>query len=263
MKCIRFFATVLALSAAPVLVMAQSAFDGTWKVDLQSVEGSGTPHAVVLKDGVYWCKSCKPAYHIRADGAFHAVSGHSDIDMEAVHVVDDHTVRFTDKKDGKVVSISTIAVAPDDRTATYSFEDRRNGHDVNGELTAVRVAAAPAGANAISGSWQLQHYNTMSQNALTVTFRTEGDVLHFDSMDGTSYSATLGGKAVPVKGGDDGETVSVARVEPNVLRETYHDDKGRVETMITSTLAPDGRTMHVVSDNPRMGRKTTWTLVRQ
>lgn len=262
MKRILLSALALTCLGASAQVMAQSAFDGTWKVDIKSITSSGPPVVFLLKNGTYWCKSCKPPYHIKADGTFHEVKTDSGPRMQAVKVIDDHTVMLTTKKDGKVSSTDTITVAPDGKTAKSIFGGTVNGHPVHGELTVTRVAKAPAGSNAISGSWQLHKVDAESANAITMTFRTHGNTLDFSSQDGESYSAELGGKPVPVKGDDSGETVSVAKVGSGQLRETYWN-KGKIESVVTSTVAADGRHMHVNVDNRKTHRHSTSTMVKQ
>ena len=63
-----FLLGVALVSLLPVLAMAQSAFDGTWKVDLSKVQMPKKPDVLVLKDGVYQCKTCVPAMTVKADG---------------------------------------------------------------------------------------------------------------------------------------------------------------------------------------------------
>jgi hypothetical protein len=45
---------------APGLAMAQSAFDGTWKIDLKTTQFPKKPQVYLLQDGMYHCKSCVP-----------------------------------------------------------------------------------------------------------------------------------------------------------------------------------------------------------
>ena len=60
----------------PVLAMAQSVFDGTWKIDLNKAQLSTKPDVYLLQDGMYHCKTCVPAVDIKADGQDQKVSGH-------------------------------------------------------------------------------------------------------------------------------------------------------------------------------------------
>ena len=60
---------LLVLAAlAPVMALASSAFDGTWKTDLHTFKATGKPDIYELSGGMYACNSCAPAYKIKADG---------------------------------------------------------------------------------------------------------------------------------------------------------------------------------------------------
>ena len=87
---IQCLAGALLVAATPAL--AADRFDGTWKGDVASATVTGKPDTLLLKNGMYTCSSCTPAYTIKADGAFHAVKGKSYWDETSVAIVDDHTV---------------------------------------------------------------------------------------------------------------------------------------------------------------------------
>src|SRR5438309_814829 len=48
---------------------AQSALNGTWKVDMSKVDFSKKPDVFLLQNGMYECKTCTPAYKVKADGS--------------------------------------------------------------------------------------------------------------------------------------------------------------------------------------------------
>jgi hypothetical protein len=52
----------------PAPVMAQRAFDGTWKIDLNKAHMPMKPDDLVLKNGMYACKTRAPAISVKADG---------------------------------------------------------------------------------------------------------------------------------------------------------------------------------------------------
>lgn len=141
-------------SLVPVLAIAQSALDGTWKVDVNKAEFPKKPDVYLLQNGMYQCKTCVPPVDIKADGQDQKVTGHPHYDMAAIKVVNDHQIEETDKKGGKTVATSTMTVSPDGNTLTFEFTDssNTNGAPVTGKGEATRVAKGPAGANAISGS---------------------------------------------------------------------------------------------------------------
>ena len=62
------FPLKLAVLWMPMLAAAQSAFDGTWKVDMNKVDFPKKPDVFLLQDGMYECKTCTPPYKVKADG---------------------------------------------------------------------------------------------------------------------------------------------------------------------------------------------------
>src|SRR5438552_2104796 len=91
---------MLCAVVAPSCAMADSPIDGIWKADLSSAQMPKKPDVFSLKDGMYSCKTCVPAYTIKADGTDQAVSGHPYFDTIAIKVVDANTIEETDKKGG-------------------------------------------------------------------------------------------------------------------------------------------------------------------
>src|SRR5258708_23758806 len=142
---------VVMLSALLVTAMAaaQSAFNGTWKIDMSKVDFPEKPDVLVLQKGIYTCKTCAPPYTVKADGKDYPVKGHPYFDTVAIKVVDDHTIEETDKKAGKVVGNSHLAVSGDGDTLNFSFSDSSNtngGPPGTCRGQATPVAKGPAGA---------------------------------------------------------------------------------------------------------------------
>jgi hypothetical protein len=73
----------------PAPAIAQDAFDGTWKVDLNKAHMPKKPDVLLLQNGIYECKTCTPAVSIKADGEDHKVTGHPYFDTMAVKATDD------------------------------------------------------------------------------------------------------------------------------------------------------------------------------
>ncbi|WP_254424401.1 hypothetical protein [Rhodanobacter sp. C05] len=248
----------------PTPAMAQSAFDGTWKVDLSKVHAPKKPDVLLLQNGMYDCKTCAPAISIKADGTGQQVTGHPYFDMMAVKVVDDHTIQETDKKAGKVVATSTMTVAPDDKTATFEFTDssNTNADPVTGKGTMMRVAKGPAGAHAISGSWRTTSYGNVSDNGLTFTYKVDGDSLSMTSPTGQSYSAKTDGTDAPYKGDPGTTSVSVKKLDKNTLQETDKRD-GKVISIAKMTVAADGKTMTIAVNDKLRGTSMSLVAAKQ
>lgn len=252
----------LAVPAAPAL--AQSAFDGTWKADLSSVQMPTKPDVMLLQNGTYTCSSCVPAYSVKADGAFHAVADHPYFDMESVKIVDDRSVMFSQKKAGKIVSTATNSISRDGKTLSYTFTDSSNasGPPVTGNGTETRTEDGPAGSHAISGSWQPASYDNVSDNGLMVTFKTTGDMLHMSSPTGQSYDARFGGGDVPIKGDKAGTTASVVKLADGSIQETDKRD-GKVVSVYTMAISADGKTMNATSEDKVQGTTMSYKATKQ
>ena len=239
---------------------AAGGINGTWKADLSTVQIDQKPDQLLLKDGKYSCLSCNPPIEVAADGAFHPFKGSAYSDSMAVKVVDDHTVTRTSQKAGKPTGETTMTVSADGNTLTGSFKDMTTPTPVTGKYTETRVAAAPAGAHAISGSWKPAKIDTVSDEGLVTTFNLEGDTLHMSTPAGVSYAAKLDGTDAPIQG-DPGHTVaSVKKLNDNTYQETDKRD-GKVVGIATMTLA-DGK-MNVVFEDKRQGSTTKYTATKE
>jgi hypothetical protein len=260
-----FFLAALAALLMPVLAMAQSAFDGTWKVNMNKVEFPKKPDMFLLQNGMYECKTCTPPYNIKADGTDQSVSGHPYFDSVAIKVVNDHEIEETDKKNGKVVSTSTTTVSPDGNTAMFSFSDSSNtngGPPVTGKGEATRVAKGPAGSNAISGSWRTTKMESLSDNATTWTYKVSGDEITMTNPTGQSYSAKLNGSDAPMKGDPGITSVSVKMMGKDMLEETDKRD-GKVIGVFKMTVAADGKTAKASFDDKLQNRTTDFDVTKQ
>src|SRR5260370_3876315 len=200
MKKPRSFVLLLAL-LAPVLAMAQSVFDGTWKVDMKTAQFPTKPDVYLLQNGMYHCKTCVPAIAIKADGQDQKVTGHPYFDTMNIKLVNDRTIEELDKKNGKTVAISKSWVSPDGNKMMFEFSDSSatSGDPVTGKGEATRVAKGPAGGPPISGSWRMAKMDSVSDNGLAFTYKVDGDSLTMSNPTGQTYTAKLDWAAAPYK----------------------------------------------------------------
>jgi hypothetical protein len=237
---------LLASLLLPGLATAQSAFDGTWKIDVNKVDFPKKPDVYLLQSGMYECKTCVPPVNVKADGQDHAVTGHPYYDAVAIKVISDHEIEETDKKNGKTVATSTTTVSADGNTMTFEFSDSSNTNaaPVTGKGEATRVTKGPAGADAISGSWRTTKVETISDNAITSTYKVSGDELTMTTPTGQSYTAKLDGTEAPYKGDPGTTSVSVKQMGKNTIEETDKRD-GKVISVARITVAADGKSMTI------------------
>jgi hypothetical protein len=264
MKKLLFLVSLGAL-LVPNLATAQSAFDGTWKISLNNVGWSRKPDVFLLEKGMYTCKTCVPPYTVKADGSDQAVTGHPYFDTIAIKVVSDHEIQETDKKNGKVVGTSTTAISPDGKTAMWSFTDSSNtngGPPVTGKGESTLVMKGPAGSHAASGSWRISKMADMSDNGLIWSYKVTGDTITMNARSGQSYTARLDGTDAPMNGDPGVTSVSVKMVSKRVLEETDKRD-GKAISVMTLTVAPDGKTAKASALDKLENRTTSFDIVKQ
>ena len=262
MKRILFLA-MFGLLLTPVLATAQSAFDGTWKVDMNKVDFPKKPYVYSLQNGMYECKTCVRPVEVKADGMDQKVMGHPYYDSVAIKVVNDHEVEETDKKDGKVVGTSKLMVSPDGKTMTFEFTDssNTNGAPVTGKGEDMRVGdKPPAGANMITGSWRTTKFENMSDNGITWTYKVSGDQLTMTTPTGQSYTAKMDGTEAPMKGDPGISSVSVKKMGNNTIEETDMRN-GKVIGVMKATVS--GNTLTCMYDDKLQGSTMKYTATKQ
>jgi len=247
----------------PVLAVAQSPLDGTWKNDLSKIQFPTKPDVYVLQNRMYECKTCVPPINIKADGTDQKVTGDPYSDTMSVKVIDDHTVETTNKKAGKVVGTGKNSISSDGSTLTVSWTDsgEPSGGTQTGTYTAKRVAKGSAGAHLLSGSWEGQKQEA-SDTAVTWTYKVNGDELTMHTLTGQSYTAKLDGTDAPYKGDPGTTSVSAKMLNKNTLEETHKRD-GKVVWIGKLTIASDGKTATWVADDKLQGTTMQGVAVKQ
>ena len=258
------FVGLAILLLMPVVAAAQSAFDGTWKIDMNKVEFPKKPDVYVLQNGMYECKTCVPPYKIKADGTDQKVTGHPYYDTVAIKVVNDHQVEETDKKGGKTVGTSSMTVSSDGKTLTFVFSDSSNSNadPVTGKGEATRVAAGPAGSHATSGSWRTTKLQNISDNGVVWTYKVSGDEVTMTTPTGQSYTAKVNGPQAPFKGDPGTTSVSLKMIGKSALEETDYRS-GKAISVTKYVLAPDGKTMKAMWDDKLRGTTGEFTAMKQ
>lgn len=257
------FLVLLLLSwLAPV--RAQSPFDGVWKIDPAQSQNSSKPDVYLLQDNRYRCTSCDPPLDITADGQDHKIIGASCYDTVSLKVVDDRTTLETDKRNGKTVGTTKMTVSPDGNSAIIDWTENCNaqGDVVSGKLLFSRVGHGPRGSHVVSGTWQFVKRLNVSENALVVTLKLEGDTFRFADPTGQSFSARLDGTETPYKGGLSHMIVSVRRLGENTVEVTNKND-GKVVEVWRLTPSADGKAMTVFMENRTTGSTQQFIAYKQ
>jgi hypothetical protein len=244
----------LALWLLDAQALAQSPFDGKWRIDLDSSRRSQPSDIYLLQDGKYQCKSCDPSVEIPADGSETKITGDPCYDSVSIRVVDDRTTEETYKRGAATVGTSRMTVSSDGQTATVEWMESCNakGDQITGKDVLGRVDKGPRGAHAISGSWRIVKSLNRSDNALVATIRLDGNTFEFADPAGQSYSAKLDGTETPLKGDISHTTVSLKRIGANTVEETDKREGKIVETT-RFTVSPDGKTLTITIEKPNNG----------
>lgn len=258
---LRYLILPLLVAAAPAI--AQSAFDGTWKADMTSLQVQSKPDSFQVKDGVYRCDTCIPAYSVPADGAFHAVKGKDYWDDVAVTVVDDHSVKSTFRKAGKVIAENTNTVSADGMTLNIVSHNTNNGGNVPIDSTGseARVGAPIPGAHLTSGQWKAAPPTSTSDAAMTMTIALHDGMLRLKSGLGETLEAKIGGPYT-LNVGDPGKTMTkVAQPDAGTLVLTDMR-AGKLVQVSTYTVGADGK-LHGSWKDPQSGSTGGFVATKQ
>jgi hypothetical protein len=251
---------LLVFLAAPGV--AQKAFDGTWRINLQSGEVKGNDR-YALQDGVWHCYTCGPEITVQADGKPHKVSSQPYFDTATVREVDDHTVEITSEKNGKPSGTNKITTSNGGKVLTSEGTfTTDNGQQIKMSTIYDRVGNAPASGNKVSGTWHQRKIENASENITKVTYKANDDGLVMSDLLGDSYDAKFDGKDYPFKGDPGTSSVSLKKIDANTIEETDKRN-GKVISVSRMTVAADGKTMKVAVDDKLHNQTANWTAEKE
>lgn len=249
------FATLL----LPAMALAGTGFDGTWKMNIESAITTGKPMVLLLTGGEYTCVFCTPPYTVKADGAEHQVTGQAYFDTVKVTVTGASSADIVLQRGSKELVRFSDTVSADGKILTSKVTNRSGAQTETDELTAMRVAAAPAGSHPLSGSWvELQHV-AGEQRPVEYRMTAEGFQMRWN---GQSYDAKFDGKEYPVVGDPGKTSVTLRKIDDATIEETDHRD-GKVVHEIRLALAKDGKTIKVTDRDVTKGQTLSYTVERQ
>jgi hypothetical protein len=107
-----------------------------------------------------------------------------------------------------------------------------------------RVGSHKPGTHDVSGSWLLDKWLELSENAKEVTFEETQDGLNAKDQTGFSYSAKFDGKDYPVQGTPELDTVVLKRINDSTVEEILKY-KGKVKNTSQMTVSADGKMMTI------------------
>lgn len=235
---------IVLLLLAPAISFGQSPFDGTW---LFTAQLPTEPAVYLLAKGMFRCSGCLPNMEIEADGNDHKVTGAPYWDTVNLQTVDAHTVVFIAKKAGKTMFTEVDAVSPDGATLTQLVKDTTEAETVTLETRNRRIAKAPPGSHAVSGSWRAYRTNR-SRNGSITHYKCTSNGFSAESPLGEKFNAKFDGKDYPVEDDPGHTVVSARRLSPNDVVLTSKRN-GKVVAIKQMSVTPGGKSIHVVFKN--------------
>ena len=248
---------VLLLLSSSV-AFSQSAFDGTW---LYTAQLPPEPAVYLLAKGMFHCSGCLLNAEIEADGTDHKVTELAYWDALNVQAVDAHTVVLIAKKAGKTMFTEVDAVSLDGGTMTQLVKDTTEAATVTIQTLSRRIAKAPADSHAISGSWRAYQTNR-SKNGSTTRYKYTADGFSAETPLGEKFNAKFDGKDYPVED-DPGHTMVSAKLLSPETVELTSKRNGKIVSIKQMSVAPDGKSIHVIFKNGDGEPMTTFDLKRQ
>jgi len=239
--------------------LAQSRFDGTWQMKMDTLEFSAPPEDYLLVDGMYHCKSCIPKVDVKTDGIDYAVAGYN-YDTMAVQILDDHAIKFTMKKAGKPYFKCIETVSSDGQKMTEDFTNTMEAETVTGKAGFTRVGNGPAGSHALSGQWRMDTVKNATRAGTLQVFQTTAGVMKI-SDGSSSYEVRLDGKDYADRG-DVHSTRSMKLIDEYRLEETDKAD-GKVSGVSRWVISKDGKLMHVEFSSMKRGQTMRYTAEKQ
>lgn len=255
----RFPQALLFFALTPGL-LAQSRFDGIWRMKMETLEFSGNPEDYLVADGIYHCLSCVPKVDVRTDGIDYKVTGHEAFyDTIAIRTLNDRALEFAFKKKGKLGATSKETVAADGKTMLEEFKNAAEKDPIVGKAVFIRVGDSPAGSHALSGKWQMRTIRNDTEAGTLTTYRSIAGGLKIIS-GREAFEVKFDGKDYPA-GKDLHSTVSLTLVDESTIEETDKHD-GIILTVSRMRVSADGTTMKVESIDKQRGGTMTYTAER-
>src|SRR6266478_4574802 len=216
---------VALLLFAPSFLFAQSRFDGTWKMKMDTLRFSGTPEEYLFDKEMYHCLSCVPKVDVKTDGTDQKVAGYANYDTLAVRILDSNSVEFSNTMEAETVT---------------------------GKAGFTRVGKGPIGSHALSGVWRMDTVKNATRAGTLTTIQTTADGVRFS--DGSqSYEARFD---------DTDSPVSLKQIDDYTIEETHKRD-GKVVGVKRMSVSKDGKSMRIEAADKQRGTTMTYTAEKQ
>ncbi|MBA2933435.1 hypothetical protein HZF05_04925 [Sphingomonas sp. CGMCC 1.13654] len=239
-----------------------SAFNGTWIMDLDSVDGPRAPHSFALRAGVF-SRGDPADFVVKADGVFHRQPSDGYVDSVAISVRNSRHVRELDRFRGRIVYSVDYTVSADRRALNEVVTDfgKPDRGPVPTRIFYHRIDGPRAGAHALDGRWQEITTKT-TQARLTERITLHGSRLGVLGFGGSGFDAIVGGPPVPIRGDRASARITVTMPDDHMIVEQMSAE-GTTTLTKTMTVLPDGKTIRVAVRRLTDGTNSSWLLHRR
>lgn len=255
------------IAPLPALLLLQtlgtnSAFSGTWLMDIPSSEGAA-PESFSLDRGIFSRGDGASKLSVKADSRFHSVPSDGYVDAVAVTMLGSRKVRELDRYKAKLAYSVVYTVSADGGTLVRKVVDysKPDGRPIPTAITYRRIGRVARGASLVLGKWQSAGVTTTRAH-LTETMKLDGARFSSWGPGGSGYDAAIGGSPVPIKGDAADARAAVDMPNDRTIVVTM-SRKGEATVRTTLMLLPDDRTIDVTARRLNDGVDTRWVLRKQ
>ena len=237
--------SVIALAASPVL--AQSPFDGTWVLNQQKSDFTGTTMTIEdAGNGAVRFVNPNFSHTVKSDGTKAETPGGETV---AIQKRSETSYHETTWRDGKELSQADWTLSNGDKTLTiHEYGIRPDGEKFDDTATYTRLS----GTGGLVGAWKTSAVKLGNPTTYRISIGA-GDVMTWDlpAIKGT-WKGKLDGSDVRAMGPTVPETLTLAvtRQGPRALSMTQKL-QGKTVYTATYTVSDDGKTMTVVGKNAK------------
>ncbi len=242
------------------LSVGQSPFDGTW-VNKAGEQLPQRNALYSLRNETLRCSCAIGDIEVKADRYDHKVAETAYWDTLNVQPVDAHAIAIIAKKAGRTMFTEIDSVSQDGGTLTQLVKDTTEAETVTIETQSHRVESGSTGDHAISGTWRA-FKASRSRNGSLIRYTCTKDSFSAETPLGERYTAKFDGNFYPVED-DPAHTMVSAKLLDARTVELTSKRNGKIVSISQLSVAPDGKSIHAVFENPESSEKTAFDFERQ
>ncbi|GAC1645660.1 MAG: hypothetical protein NVS9B15_03340 [Acidobacteriaceae bacterium] len=236
--------TAMLLAFAASTMLAQSGFDGTWKMNKEKSKLTGDTFTISdAGGGSMKFSDSNGSYTFKTDGT-EATNPFGS--KETWKQDSPNTYETTTSMKGTETGHTKWTVSEDGKTLkTDSNGTRPNGEKWNTSATFARVGGSGKG---LAGTWKSTQVNL---DPVTMSMKMEGDTLHWDiPAEKATWEGKVDGKDLAPSGPQipDGLMLAVTKTGPNTIK-MVEKMKDKPVYMGTYSVSADGKIMTVRGTN--------------